>query len=78
MQMVAVVGRVEVEVLPLYRAPEARVKGIVGGAAPAVAVDAAAGDEQGLLISEAGELAALVRIEDVRGWGVVQGALLSY
>ena len=76
--MVAVVGGVEVDVLPLDRAPEARDEGIVGGAAPAVAVDAPAGDEQGLLIGEAGELAALVRIEDVRGWGVDQGALLSY
>ena len=67
----AVVGRVEVDVLPLDRAPEARDEGIVGGAAPAVVVDAVAGDEQGLLINEAGKLAVLVGIEDI--WGLGRG-----
>ena len=51
--------------LPLDRAPEARDEGIVGGAAPVVVVDAVAGDEQGLIINEAGKLAVLVGIEDI-------------
>ena len=69
--MVAVVGGVEVDVLPLHRAPEAHDEGIVGGAAPAVVVDAVAGDEWGLLRSEAGKLAVLVGIEDI--WGLGRG-----
>ena len=71
--MLAVVGRVKVNVLPFDGAPEALDEGVIGGAAPAVAADTAAGGEQGLLVSEAGKLAALVGIEDVRGRSVAQG-----
>ena len=41
---------IEVDVLPFDGAPKAFDEGIVGGAAPAIAADAAAGDQQGLLI----------------------------
>ena len=72
MQVPAVIGRVKVDVFPFDRAPESFDEGIVGRAAPAIAADAAAGGQQGLLVGEAGELAALVGIEDVRGRGVAQ------
>jgi hypothetical protein len=49
-QLVAIVGVVEVDVLLFDRAPEALDKRIVGGAAPAIAADAAACVQQGLLI----------------------------
>ena len=71
-QEVAVVGGVEVNVLPLDRAPEALDEGVVGGAAAAVAADAAAGGQQRVYIGLAGEPAALVGIEDVRGRGHAQ------
>ena len=73
MQVVAIIGRVAVDVLPFNRTPEPFDEGIVGGAAPAVAADAAAGGEQGLLVGQTRELAALVGIEDVRGRGDAQG-----
>jgi len=57
---------------PFDRAPESFDEGIVGGASSAVAADAAAGGQQGLFVGEAGELAALVGIEDVWGRGVAQ------
>ena len=72
MPVVAVVSRVEVGVLPLDRAPEALDEGVVGGAAPPVAADAAAGLSQGLLVGPAGKLAALVGIKAVRGRGNAQ------
>ena len=57
---------------PFDRAPESLDEGVVGRAAPSVAADAAAGGQQGLLVGEAGELAALVGVEGVRGGGVAQ------
>ena len=69
----AVVGRVEVNVLPLGGAPAALDEGVVGGEAPAVAADAAAGGQQGLFIRQAGKLATLVGVEDVRGRRSAQG-----
>ena len=44
---------------PFDRAPEAFDEGVVGGASPAVAADAAAGGQQRLLVGQAGKLAAL-------------------
>ena len=41
--MVAVIGGVEINMLPFDRAPEAFDKGIVGSSAPPVAADATAG-----------------------------------
>ena len=61
--MLAVVGWIEVDVLPFDRMPEALDEGVIGGAAPAVTADAAADGEQGLLVSEAGKLDSLVGIE---------------
>ena len=71
--MPAVIGRVEVDVFPFDRAPESFDEGIVGGAPSSIAADAAAGRQQGLFVGKAGELAALVGIEDVRGRGHAQG-----
>ena len=51
--MVAVIGGIEVDMLPLDGAPEALDKGIVGGAAPAVAANAAARVQERLLIGQA-------------------------
>ena len=73
MQVVAIVGGVEVNVLPFDRAPEAFDEGVVGGPSPAVAADAAASGQQGLLVGQARKLAALVGVEDVRGRGHAQG-----
>ena len=71
--MLAVVGRVEVDVLPFDRISEALDEGVIGGAVPAIAADAAADGEQGLLVSEAGKLGSLVGIEEVGGRGAAQG-----
>lgn len=72
-QVVAVVGRVEVDMLPFDSAPETLDESIVGGAAPAVAADTAARGQQGLLVSQARKLAALVGVEDMRSRGHAQG-----
>ena len=61
-----------VDMFPFDRASEAFDESVVGGAAPAVAADAAAGGQQGLFVGEAGELAALVGVEEVRGRGHAQ------
>jgi hypothetical protein len=45
MEVVAIVGKVEVNVLPFNRAPEALDEGVVGGPPPAVAADTAAGGQ---------------------------------
>ena len=71
--MVAVVGGVEVDMLPFDGAPEALDEGVISSAAPAVAADAAAGGQQGLLVSQGGKLAALVGVEDVRSRSHPQG-----
>ena len=65
-EVLAVVGRIQVDVLPFDRAPAVSDEGIIGGPAPAVAADAAAGGQQGLFIGQASKLAALVRVEDER------------
>ena len=67
-QVLALVGGFEVNMLPFNRAPEALDEGVVGGAASAVAADAAAGDQQRLFKDEAGELAALVGIKNMGRW----------
>ena len=73
--MLAVVGRVEVGVLPFDRISEALDEGVIGGAVPAIAADAAADGEQGLLVSEAGKLGSLVGIEEVGGRGAALGGV---
>ena len=73
--MLAVVGRVEVDVLPFDRISEALDEGVIGDVVPAIAADAAAGGEQGLLVSEAGKLGSLVGIEEVGGRGAAQGRI---
>ena len=57
--MLAVVGRVKINMLPFDGAPEALDEGVIGGAPPAVSSDTAAGGAQGLPVSAAGKLAAL-------------------
>ena len=47
MQVVAVVGGVGINMLPLDGAPEVLDEGVIGGAAPAVAADTAASGELG-------------------------------
>ena len=69
----------EVDVFLLNRALEPLNKSVVGGAAPAIAANAAsaanaaAGGQQGLLVGQGGKLAALVGVEDVRSRGDAQG-----
>ena len=63
MRLVAVLRKVEGDVLPLDHAPEPFDEGVVGGAAPAVAADAAAGGQQGLLVGQIGKLAALSELK---------------
>ena len=60
---------------PVDRAPEALDEGIIGGLAPAVAADVAAGCAQGLLVSVTGELTALGGIKNIRGRGAMQGGV---
>jgi hypothetical protein len=48
--VVAIVGRVGVDVLPLDGAPEALNKRVVGSPTPTIVADAAARVQQGLLI----------------------------
>jgi hypothetical protein len=72
-QLVAIVSKIKVNVLPFDRAPEALDEDIVGNAAPTVAANAAAHGQQGLLKSEARKLAALVRVKNVSCGCPVQG-----
>jgi len=53
MEMVTLVGGVEVDVLPLDGAPEALDESVVPDPAPAVAADAAVGVQYGLLMGQA-------------------------
>ena len=54
MQVPAVIDRVEVDMFPFDRAPEAFDEGVLGDAPSSIAADAAAGGQQGLFVGEAG------------------------
>ena len=55
MQVPTVIDRVEVDMFPFDRAPEAFDEGVIGGAPSSIAADAAAGGQQGLFIGKADE-----------------------
>ena len=55
MQVPAVIDRVEVDMFPFDRAPEAFNEGVIDGAPSSIAADAVAGGQQGLFVGEADE-----------------------
>ncbi len=69
MQVVAIIGRAEVDVPSFNRAPEPFDEGIVGRAAPATAADAVASGQQRLFVGQTCDWTALVGVKDVRGRG---------